>query len=188
MVQTLGHRLLRECQPQMLDEPTSEGNGEGHGNRYGFEMARCTRHRLPFRPAVETGRLWKPESQNGGRVRPISGRNVNPAAYPGYPRARFLRRQNFAASLGVYREGLGLTRAFAQADNCRGRERATALYALVAGYRTSVASLPGSNPERTASVVLYGTFASVKDPPWSKPREQWEQMLSSWEEHWVPAF
>jgi class 3 adenylate cyclase len=39
-------------------------------------------------------------------------------------------------------------------------------------------------PERTTSLVLYGTFASVKDPPWSEPRDKWGQMLTSWENHW----
>lgn len=39
-------------------------------------------------------------------------------------------------------------------------------------------------PERTAALILYGTFASVKDPPWSATRALWEQMLARWEEHW----
>jgi class 3 adenylate cyclase len=39
-------------------------------------------------------------------------------------------------------------------------------------------------PERTSSLVLYGTFASIKDPPWSEPPDIWEEMLLSWEPHW----
>ena len=39
-------------------------------------------------------------------------------------------------------------------------------------------------PERTSSLVLYGTFASIKDPPWSQPSEGYEQMLLSWEARW----
>src|SRR5882757_6939562 len=29
-------------------------------------------------------------------------------------------------------------------------------------------------PQRTTALVLYGTFASLKDPPWSITREVWE--------------
>jgi class 3 adenylate cyclase len=39
-------------------------------------------------------------------------------------------------------------------------------------------------PERTSFLVLFGTFPSIKDPPWSEPPDLWEQMLLSWESHW----
>jgi pimeloyl-ACP methyl ester carboxylesterase/DNA-binding winged helix-turn-helix (wHTH) protein len=39
-------------------------------------------------------------------------------------------------------------------------------------------------PERATALVLYGTFASVKDKPWAASREQWEEMLREWEAHW----
>src|ERR1700761_4545103 len=32
-------------------------------------------------------------------------------------------------------------------------------------------------PERATALVLYGTFASIKDPPWAEPRERWEAMI-----------
>jgi pimeloyl-ACP methyl ester carboxylesterase/DNA-binding winged helix-turn-helix (wHTH) protein len=39
-------------------------------------------------------------------------------------------------------------------------------------------------PERATALVLYGTFASVKDEPWAASREQWEEMLREWEARW----
>ena len=39
-------------------------------------------------------------------------------------------------------------------------------------------------PERTSSLVLYGTFASIKDPPWSRPRDEFEARLRYHEAHW----
>jgi pimeloyl-ACP methyl ester carboxylesterase/DNA-binding winged helix-turn-helix (wHTH) protein len=39
-------------------------------------------------------------------------------------------------------------------------------------------------PERATALVLYGTFASIKDKPWAAPREQWDGMLRDWEAHW----
>ena len=39
-------------------------------------------------------------------------------------------------------------------------------------------------PERATALVLYGTFASIKDKPWEEPREQWEEMLRDWAAHW----
>ena len=39
-------------------------------------------------------------------------------------------------------------------------------------------------PERTSSLVLYGTFASVKDPPRSMSREKNEEITSKWVAHW----
>ncbi len=39
-------------------------------------------------------------------------------------------------------------------------------------------------PERVSSLVLYGTCASIKDPPWSQSNEDWEHKLSIWTDHW----
>ena len=39
-------------------------------------------------------------------------------------------------------------------------------------------------PERATALVLYGTFASVKDKPWSASRDEWEEMLREWEARW----
>ena len=39
-------------------------------------------------------------------------------------------------------------------------------------------------PERASALVLYGTFASIKDEPWSASRKQWEEMLQEWEARW----
>jgi pimeloyl-ACP methyl ester carboxylesterase len=39
-------------------------------------------------------------------------------------------------------------------------------------------------PERVSSLGLYGTFASSKDPPWSQSKEQVEERLAIWTDHW----
>jgi pimeloyl-ACP methyl ester carboxylesterase/DNA-binding winged helix-turn-helix (wHTH) protein len=39
-------------------------------------------------------------------------------------------------------------------------------------------------PERATALILYGTFASVKDKPWAVPREEWETTLTDIEKHW----
>jgi pimeloyl-ACP methyl ester carboxylesterase/DNA-binding winged helix-turn-helix (wHTH) protein len=39
-------------------------------------------------------------------------------------------------------------------------------------------------PERATALVLYGTFASIKDKPWGASRDQWEEMLQDWEDRW----
>jgi len=39
-------------------------------------------------------------------------------------------------------------------------------------------------PERTKGLVLYGTFASVKDPPWSMNHARWEEIITGWADHW----
>ena len=39
-------------------------------------------------------------------------------------------------------------------------------------------------PERATALVLYGTFASVKDPPWAESRERWEEMIQEWADRW----
>ena len=39
-------------------------------------------------------------------------------------------------------------------------------------------------PERATALILYGTFASVKDKPWAAPREEWEAAMTDIEAHW----
>ncbi len=39
-------------------------------------------------------------------------------------------------------------------------------------------------PERTSGLVLYGTFASMKAPPWAVPPEQFELLLGEMSNHW----
>ena len=39
-------------------------------------------------------------------------------------------------------------------------------------------------PERTSSLVLYGTFASIGNEPWGVTRAQWNQALGHLENHW----
>jgi len=39
-------------------------------------------------------------------------------------------------------------------------------------------------PQRVSALVLYATFASLKDPPWSISRDTWFGYCRSWEEHW----
>jgi len=39
-------------------------------------------------------------------------------------------------------------------------------------------------PERTSALVLYGSFASVKNEPWAVTPEQFEQFLGELETHW----
>jgi class 3 adenylate cyclase len=39
-------------------------------------------------------------------------------------------------------------------------------------------------PERVSSLGLYGTYASLKDPPWSVNNEEWEHKLAIWTNHW----
>jgi class 3 adenylate cyclase/DNA-binding winged helix-turn-helix (wHTH) protein len=42
-------------------------------------------------------------------------------------------------------------------------------------------------PERAMALILYGTFASVKDKPWAAPRDEWEAALADIEKHWGEA-
>ena len=42
-------------------------------------------------------------------------------------------------------------------------------------------------PDRVTALILYGTFASVKDKPWSAPREDWEASIVDIEKHWGEA-
>ena len=42
-------------------------------------------------------------------------------------------------------------------------------------------------PERVTALILYGTFASVKDKPWALSREENEAGLAEIEKHWGEA-
>jgi hypothetical protein len=44
--------------------------------------------------------------------------------------------------------------------------------------------LSATYPERTSALVLYGSFASVKNEPWAVTPEQFEQFLGELETHW----
>jgi pimeloyl-ACP methyl ester carboxylesterase/DNA-binding winged helix-turn-helix (wHTH) protein len=63
-----------------------------------------------------------------------------------------------------------------------GSERAT-IYGWSEGGPMSL-MFAATYPERVNALVLYGTFASVKDPPWSANREEWYEMLREWEVRW----
>lgn len=63
-----------------------------------------------------------------------------------------------------------------------GSERAT-IYGWSEGGPAALV-FSATYPERTSALVLYGTFASVKDPPWAISRELWESHVRSWETHW----
>jgi pimeloyl-ACP methyl ester carboxylesterase/DNA-binding winged helix-turn-helix (wHTH) protein len=63
-----------------------------------------------------------------------------------------------------------------------GSERAT-LYGWSEGGPMSL-MFAATYPERVNALVLYGTFASTKDPPWSKDREEYYAMLREWELQW----
>jgi len=39
-------------------------------------------------------------------------------------------------------------------------------------------------PERTAALVMYGTFASMKAEPWALSQERFDQFLGALDEHW----
>jgi class 3 adenylate cyclase len=63
-----------------------------------------------------------------------------------------------------------------------GSERAT-VYGWSEGGPMSL-MFGATYPERVSSLGLYGTFASIKDPPWSQSTEDWEQKLAIWTDHW----
>jgi class 3 adenylate cyclase len=63
-----------------------------------------------------------------------------------------------------------------------GSERAT-IYGWSEGGPMSL-TFSATYPERTWSLVLYGSFASAKDPPWSVTREGLEEGLRRQEAHW----
>jgi len=103
----------------------------------------------------------------------------------------------FARVIVFDKRGQGLSdRVFAAAENTL-EERITDIRAVMDAAGCQRANIYGwseggpaslmfsaTYPERTSSLVLYGTFASIKDPPWSEPHEEFEQMLLSWESHW----
>ena len=76
-------------------------------------------------------------------------------------------------------ERIGDVRVVMDAAGCR---RAT-IYGWSEGGPMSL-MFAATYPERTASLVLYGTFASMQAPPWSVTREQIDQFLGVMEKHW----
>jgi class 3 adenylate cyclase len=103
----------------------------------------------------------------------------------------------FARVIVFDKRGQGLSdRVFANAENTL-EERITDIKAVMDAVGCERAHIYGwseggpaslmfsaTYPERTSSLVLYGTFASIKDPPWSEPPEEWEEIILSWEPHW----
>ena len=63
-----------------------------------------------------------------------------------------------------------------------GSKRAT-IYGWSEGGPMSL-MFAASYPERATALVLYGTFASIKDKPWAAPREQWEEVIREWAARW----
>jgi class 3 adenylate cyclase len=94
-------------------------------------------------------------------------------------RGQGLSDRVFAAPEYTLEERIGDIRVVMDAAGC---ERAN-LYGWSEGGPASL-MFSATYPERTSSLVLYGTFASIKDPPWSEPAEEWEKMILSWEPHW----
>jgi len=41
-----------------------------------------------------------------------------------------------------------------------------------------------THPERVSGLVLYGSYATMKDPPWAVSREKFERFLNAVEAHW----
>ena len=63
-----------------------------------------------------------------------------------------------------------------------GSERAT-MHGWSEGGPSSLV-FAATYPLRTSALVLYGTFASAKDPPWSVSHYVWESNVKSLETHW----
>ncbi len=61
-------------------------------------------------------------------------------------------------------------------------ERAT-VYGWSEGGPMSI-KFAATHPERVSKLVIYGSYASIKDPPWSVHPEQYEQFLGPLEAHW----
>jgi pimeloyl-ACP methyl ester carboxylesterase/DNA-binding winged helix-turn-helix (wHTH) protein len=114
------------------------------------------------------------------------------------PNPHLLKRLTAFARVIVFdKRGQGLSdRVFASPENTL-EERITDIRAVMDAAGSASATIYGwseggpaslmfsaTYPERTSSLVLYGTFASIKDPPWSQPSEGYEQMLLSWEARW----
>ena len=63
-----------------------------------------------------------------------------------------------------------------------GSDRAT-VYGWSEGGQMSL-MFAAMYPERVSSLVLYGTYASIKDAPWAVSRETFERFLAALEAHW----
>src|SRR5215470_8618622 len=63
-----------------------------------------------------------------------------------------------------------------------GSKRAT-VYGWSEGGQLSL-TLAATHPERVASLVLYGAYASIRAAPWSVSREQLARFLAQLEAHW----
>jgi pimeloyl-ACP methyl ester carboxylesterase/DNA-binding winged helix-turn-helix (wHTH) protein len=61
--------------------------------------------------------------------------------------------------------------------------RSATIYGWSEGGPMSI-MFAATHPERVTALVLYGTFASVKDKPWAAPREEWEAAMADIEAHW----
>jgi class 3 adenylate cyclase len=94
-------------------------------------------------------------------------------------RGQGLSDRVFANAEHTLEERLGDIRAVMDSA---GSQRAT-VYGWSEGGPASL-MFAATYPERTSSLVLFGTFASIKDPPWSKPADEWEEMILSWEPRW----
>jgi pimeloyl-ACP methyl ester carboxylesterase len=57
------------------------------------------------------------------------------------------------------------------------------IYGWSEGGQMSIV-LAATHPERVSGLVLYGTYASLKDPPWAVSPEQFAQFLETLEAHW----
>lgn len=64
--------------------------------------------------------------------------------------------------------------------------RSATLYGWSEGGPMSI-MFAATHPERSTALVLYGTFASVKDKPWAVTREENETVLADIEAHWGEA-
>jgi pimeloyl-ACP methyl ester carboxylesterase/DNA-binding winged helix-turn-helix (wHTH) protein len=64
--------------------------------------------------------------------------------------------------------------------------RSAAIYGWSEGGPMSI-MFAATYPERVTALILYGTFASVKDTPWARSREEWEAGLVDIEKHWGEA-
>jgi pimeloyl-ACP methyl ester carboxylesterase len=61
--------------------------------------------------------------------------------------------------------------------------RSATIYGWSEGGPMSI-MFAATHPGRVTALVLYGTFASVKDKPWAWSREEWEAALPDIEKHW----
>jgi class 3 adenylate cyclase/DNA-binding winged helix-turn-helix (wHTH) protein len=64
--------------------------------------------------------------------------------------------------------------------------RSATLYGWSEGGPMSI-MFAATYPVRATALVLYGTFASVKDKPWAATRQEWETALADIEAHWGEA-